>query len=83
MPKRGTQSDPKTRRALGGALRAARLRSGKSQVALAQEIGISQAVVSFYETGQREPSFATLVRLADAVGLDLAEPVEIVRAEGD
>ncbi len=82
MPPRGTVSAPVTRKALGRALRAARKRSGKTQAEVAQKVRISQNVISYYELGERDPTFATLVRLADAVGMDLAEAAGIVRGDG-
>ncbi len=75
-------SSLETRQALGRALRVARRESGKSQKVVAREVGISQHALSYYETGKREPTFPTLLRLLDAVGLDLAEAARIVRAGG-
>ena len=75
-------SSLETRQALGLALRAARRESGKSQKVVAEEIGISQHALSYYEAGQREPTFPALLRLLDAVGLDLAEAARIVRDGG-
>ncbi len=81
MGRPASPSEELSRRALGRALSAARTRRGKSQTAVAEQIGISQAAVSNYELGRREPSFTVIVLLADAVGLDIAEAAEIVRAE--
>ncbi len=36
-----------------------------SQTEIADIINISQRAYSFYETGQREPSIETLIKLAD------------------
>jgi transcriptional regulator with XRE-family HTH domain len=59
------------------ALRAARQRSGLSQAALAARAGTSQATVSAYESGRKQPSVATLSRLLAAAGSRLAiEPAE-------
>ncbi len=52
-------------------LREARLRAGLSQTELARRAGVTQSVVSAYETGTREPSLPTLVKLIGAAGKDL------------
>jgi transcriptional regulator with XRE-family HTH domain len=57
-------------------LRDARHRAGLSQAALAQRAGTSQATVSTYESGHKQPSVDTLSRLLAATGWRLAvEPV--------
>lgn len=58
-------------------LRAARRRAGLTQQALAQRAGVTQSVVSAYESGRREPALSTLARLIRATGNELA--VEIRR----
>jgi len=52
-------------------LRDARLRSQLSQTELARRAGIAQSVISAYESGRREPSFATLTKMVDATGHSL------------
>lgn len=52
-------------------LRDARRRAHLSQVALARRAGVAQSVVSAYESGARQPSLPTLVRLVAATGMDL------------
>lgn len=60
----------------GSTLRAARERVGLTQTALAQRAGTSQATVSAYEKGAKQPSLATLARLLAAAGSRLAvEPI--------
>jgi transcriptional regulator with XRE-family HTH domain len=54
-----------------GIIRSARQKGGLTQRQLAEEAGISQQVVSAYETGRREPTLPTLLRLVRAAGLDL------------
>lgn len=56
----------------GGLLREARRRAGLTQAALAHRAGVTQSVVSAYESGARQPSLPTLQRLVSATGLDLA-----------
>lgn len=53
-------------------LLAARRRAGLTQAALAGRAGTSQATVSAYEHGRKEPSVATLGRLLAAAGSRLA-----------
>lgn len=52
-------------------LREARRRAGLTQAALAQRAGTSQATVSAYERGSKEPSVETLDRLLAAAGARL------------
>jgi transcriptional regulator with XRE-family HTH domain len=50
------------------ALRQARERSGLTQAALARLTGTSQATISAYEAGRKQPSVDTLARLLAAMG---------------
>jgi uncharacterized protein len=52
-------------------LRTARRRSGLSQKELGARAGVTQSVISSYESGQRQPSLPTLVKLVDATGCQL------------
>lgn len=52
-------------------LRSAREQSGLTQAALAQLTGITQSVISEYENGRREPSFAAVDRIVAANGLEI------------
>jgi len=56
-------------------IRLARSESGLTQSALAQLAGVPQSVISAYENGRREPSFAAVDHLISAAGL----AVEVVR----
>jgi hypothetical protein len=62
--------DPKAS-AAGALLRQARRRAGLSQVELASQAGVTQSVISAYESGQRQPSIPALARLIEAAGLEL------------
>ena len=53
------------------ALRDARLAAGLSQAALGDRVGTSQATISAYENGTKQPSVATLSRLLAATGTRL------------
>src|SRR3954451_12845068 len=52
-------------------LRAARDRAGLSQAALAARSGVSQSVISVYESGRRQPSLPMLAGLVEAAGCGL------------
>ena len=55
----------------GALLRQARKRAGLSQVDLAARAGVTQSVISAYESGQRQPPIPALARLVDAAGFEL------------
>ncbi|MDA8356345.1 MAG: helix-turn-helix domain-containing protein [Actinomycetota bacterium] len=57
--------------AAGMLLRTARRRVGLSQAELARRAGLTQSVISAYESGARQPSLPTLARLIEATGSDL------------
>lgn len=54
-------------------LRAARIRAGLTQVAVAANIGVTQATVSQWEAGTVEPTLANLRRIAAVLALDLGD----------
>ncbi|MDY3973976.1 MAG: helix-turn-helix transcriptional regulator [Veillonella caviae] len=58
-------------------LKRARVRTGKSQLEVAASIGISNAALSNYETGYREPDLETLKQLALYYGVSLDELAEV------
>lgn len=63
---------------LGRRLRAERGRHGLSQDELALRAGVSPASVSGLETGRvKDPIPRTLVRIADAMGLDAGELLDL------
>lgn len=57
-------------------LREARLRSGLSQVALAERSGVNRVQINRYEAGAITPSLDTLIELVRSCGFDL--PLELV-----
>jgi predicted nucleotidyltransferase/DNA-binding XRE family transcriptional regulator len=63
--------DQELARAGAALLRQARKRAGLSQVELAARAGLTQSVISAYESGQRQPSIPALARLIEAAGFDL------------
>ena len=56
----------------GDAIKRARLRAGLTQHALAVRAGTSQATISAYESGRKQPSLETLDRILGAIGARLA-----------
>ena len=59
----------------GALLRRARRGAGLSQVELAARAGVTQSVVSAYESGRRQPSVPTLAALVEAAGHELVTDV--------
>jgi transcriptional regulator with XRE-family HTH domain len=55
----------------GALLKSARLRLGVSQTAFADLVGVAQPTLSAYETGHRQPTIPTLLRMLAKAGLDL------------
>ena len=55
----------------GSLLREARRKAGLSQAELARRAGVTQSVVSAYESATRQPSLPMLDRLVSATGLEL------------
>jgi transcriptional regulator with XRE-family HTH domain len=58
---------------IGKALRLLREKQGKSQKDLAQSAGITSAMLSNYETGEKQPSLDSLGKVLDALGLYLGK----------
>lgn len=58
--------------ATGRMIKAARQAAGMSQAELARRLGVSQPMVSIYESGAREPSVVTLRRFARGLGLQVS-----------
>jgi uncharacterized protein len=63
-----------------GLLREVRSRAGLSQRELARRAGVTQSVISAYESGHRQPSLPTVAKLIRAAGHELritAEPASV------
>ena len=58
-------------RPAGALLRQARKQSGLSQAELAARAGVTQSVISAYESGHRQPAMPALAALVDAAGYEL------------
>lgn len=67
----------------GEIIKEARRRAGLSQRELAERLGTTQSVITRWETGQRSPTFETLVRAVRACGLDLAVSLGTADADHD
>ena len=55
----------------GALLRQARVAAGLSQAELAARAGVTQSVISAYESGHRQPALGTLAALIEAAGHEL------------
>ncbi len=64
--------------AAGALLRRARLQAGLSQAELAKKAGVSQSVISVYESGRRQPALSTLAALIASTDHDLTIDVRPV-----
>jgi len=60
-------------------LRDERKRQGLSKYSVEQRSGISQQMVGYVERGLRRPSLETALRIADGLGVDLAEIITRAR----
>ncbi|HZF92097.1 helix-turn-helix transcriptional regulator [Streptomyces sp.] len=63
------------RRAVGDRIRAVRLNANLTQEAVALAAGVDRPSVVRIEQGQQSPTLDTLIRLADAIGVPLADLV--------
>jgi transcriptional regulator with XRE-family HTH domain len=59
--------------ALGRAVQAIRAETGISQVQLSDKTGLMQSWISHIEHGRRNPTWSNIVRLADGLGVSVAE----------
>lgn len=69
--------------AAGALLRSARRKAGLSQEQLARRAGVTQSVISAYESGARQPSLPSLARLVEATGSGLEVHISFPRVAGD
>jgi transcriptional regulator with XRE-family HTH domain len=72
-------ASPAFQLALGLAVKARREELGRTQETVANDTGLHQRWISNVETGKRNPSYASLRRLA--AGLDLSASELLARAE--
>jgi len=62
-------------------LREEREKRGLSMTAVAQRSGLSQSIISLIERDLRNPTLDTMLRIADAIGIDLGEILIRARKE--
>lgn len=68
-------------RAVAVQLIAHRAEHGLSQAALADRLAMSQPAVARLESGEHNPSFPTLLRLSEALGIELAIDISPIGQE--
>ncbi|MFT4009027.1 MAG: XRE family transcriptional regulator [Nocardioidaceae bacterium] len=78
------EQDPvaQTQQLLAGRIRSFRQARGLTIAALAKEVGVTAAMASQIERGVTNPSMATLVRLAAALKVSIAQLFEVTNPEG-
>ena len=65
------RSPTEERHSPGPVLQLSRTRLGLSQTAFADLVGIAQPTLSAYESGRRQPTLPTMLRLLERAGLEL------------
>jgi len=60
-------------------LREERERRGISKYTLSAKCGLAQQTISYMERGLRQPSFETIMRVADGIGVDLEDVIRKAR----
>ncbi len=61
-------------------LREERERRGLSKYRVAANCGVAQQTIGYVERGLKSPSFETVMRIAEGMGLDLAQIISQARA---
>ena len=61
-------------------LHAERERRGISKYTLSAQCGLAQQTISYMERGLRQPSFETILRIADGMGVNLEDVIKQARA---
>jgi transcriptional regulator with XRE-family HTH domain len=61
-------------------LREERERRGLSKYAVSAQSGITQQTISYMERGLRHPSFETILRIADGIGVNLEDILKRARS---
>lgn len=70
-------------KALGLAIRELREQSGRTQETVAYEAGITASTLSVIERGRSNPTWATVTRIAEAVGVSVVDIAKLAtRLEG-
>lgn len=58
------------------AIRTARAKKGLSQRELAEQIGVGASVISFYESGKRQPSLPVIKSLTEVLDITADEIID-------
>ena len=61
-------------------MRAERLRRKLSNYTVAQNSGVSESMLSLVERGLRNPTLELMLRIADAIGVDLSDVLKEAKA---
>ena len=61
-------------------LREERVKRGLSKYTLSAQCGLAQQTISYMERGLRQPSFETILRIADGIGVNLEDVLSRARA---
>jgi transcriptional regulator with XRE-family HTH domain len=61
-------------------LREERERRGLSKYVVSAQCGITQQTISYMERGLRHPSFETILRIADGIGVNLEDILKKARS---
>lgn len=69
--------------ALGAAIRRLRTEAGLSQEELAHRADLHPTWISHLETGRRNPSWSTMERIAEALGVKLSEIAAYAEGSAD
>lgn len=64
---------PDPQHALGAAIRQLRAKHGVTQEDLAHDAGITTGTLSLIERGQSNPTWGTVKRIADALGISMSD----------
>ncbi len=67
-------------RVFGSILKTARTGANLSQVDLATEVGASRTLIQLYERGKRQPTLGKVIDLADALGMQAHQLVQMTVA---
>jgi transcriptional regulator with XRE-family HTH domain len=57
-----------------------RERRGVSKYTLSAQCGLAQQTISYMERGLRQPSFETILRIADGIGVNLEDVLKQARS---
>ena len=58
-------------RTLGNKIKSARIKSGLTQIQLAQKLGVSPSAIGMYEQGRREPDYNMIFKICGALNISI------------